>query len=176
LQSYQQTKPYCKNFSIQHINFNLYIFNLPEEDCESGENRFVVRLPIWPQTLEDLRLILFWLRPISTTCFHRVTFYELFNPELLELLFHPTPASSPVQFRAAEMLTFYYLPPLAYGSLVRARAVKFLDEYAGFPFLDLLQLLCAFAVSPRQVVASIPDDDREHLFEVGRPFPSLVSY
>jgi hypothetical protein len=132
--------------------------------------RLCVRLPIWLQTVEELQLIRFWLRIISNTCFQRVHFFKLFDPELIALLFLPTPANfSPVQFRAAELLIFFTaLPPLAYGPLVRARAVEF-DGYNPFP--ELLQMACSFPAPPRQVEASIvgdyPYSDREQiLFKV----------
>jgi hypothetical protein len=150
----------------------LFMFNsvtFPEEDYLSWK-RLLVRLPIWPQTVEDLRLIRFWLRTISNTCFQRVSFLKMFNSEFLGLLF-PAPVSATVQFRAAEGLTFYntLLPPLAYGPLIYARAVKF---YQCGIFPDLLQLACSLAVPPLQVQADIDEEysysDRESLlFMVG---------
>jgi hypothetical protein len=99
--------------------------------------------------MEDLHLIRFWLRAISNACFQRVEFGNLFNPELLGLLFPPSTSSSPVQFRATESLIFNPdLPPLAYGPLVWARAV----EFNGLgPLSVMLQLACSFAMPPRRV-------------------------
>jgi hypothetical protein len=97
--------------------------------------------------VEELRLIRFWLRAISQTCFQRVTSYRLFSPELIQQLFPAPVYSHAIQFRAAELFTFYDLPPLAYGPLVCARAVKF---YGYYPFPDLLHLVCTFAVAPQK--------------------------
>jgi hypothetical protein len=148
------------------------------EDYKS-EKLLCVRLPIRPRTVGELRLIRFWLHAISDTCFQHVTFYRLFNPEFLELLL-PLTYSPSVQFRADELMAFRYncpLPPLAYGPLIRARAVEF---SVNGPFYDLLQLVCTFVVPPRQVEADISGScsyaDREHLlYKVGHPISVLVS-
>jgi hypothetical protein len=137
-----------------------------DESHQSGKECHFVRLPVKPQSVADLRLIRFWLRTISQTCFQRVAFYTLFHPMFLGLFFPgPSPA---IQFRATESLVFRtdpHLPPLAYGPLVRARAV----EFTGWsPFPDRLQLVCSFAVPPRQVEAeaTIRRRDREAFFKV----------
>jgi hypothetical protein len=139
--------------------------NFIEEEYKSKKWLFV-RLSIWPQTVEELCLIRFWLSAISNTCFQRVSFFELFNPEFLGLLFPPASTPSPVKFRAAELLTFPSgsLPPLAYGPLVCAHAVDFDGFWVPFP--DLLQLVCAFTVPPHQVQAGnqASCSDLEHLF------------
>jgi hypothetical protein len=155
------------------------------------EKCLLVRFPIWPQTVEELQLNRFWLRAIYNTCFQRVTIHTLFNPEFLGLLFPSASASSPaVLFRSAELLTFRTaMPPLAYGPLVRARAVEFnrisapfgapLFPFSWKSFSDQLQLVCTFAVPPRQVEAYIegfhPYSDREGLFKVGQLF-TIVSF
>jgi hypothetical protein len=151
-----------------------------EEDHQSGKWLFV-RLPIRPQTVAELQLTRFWLRTISQTCFQLISFFELLNPELIKLLFLASGNTSPVQFLASELLTFYGLPPLAYGLLAHTcGAVKF---YGYYPFPALLQLVCTFPVAPRQVEAGILDgyhsysDRKRLLFKVGQPFPvSFVLY
>jgi hypothetical protein len=83
----------------------------------------------------------------------------------------PSPASSPVLFRAAEMSMVYDLPPLAYGRLVLANTFIFIESC---PFLDLLQLVCSFAVPPQQVQGYCDYHDRKRLFQVGDFL--LISY
>jgi hypothetical protein len=144
------------------------------EDFQSGKRLFI-RLPIRPQTVEELQLIHFWLQSISSTCFQRVSFQEQFNPEFLRLFF---PAMAPVQFRAAELLTFPYnstLPPLAYVPLVLAHHVEFCS--GNVPFPDLLRLVCSFNVPPRQVKANIQGVfDREVFFKVFKMISDSSGY
>jgi hypothetical protein len=72
-----------------------------EKRPKTAERRLIIRLPRQPATVAELRLVRFWLRALSDTCFELFSAAEgFFTPGLVQRLF-PDNSSRPIRFRAA---------------------------------------------------------------------------
>jgi hypothetical protein len=150
-------------------------FPEPSVINDGSRRALVVRLPMKPRTVEELRLIRRWIPAICAASYECIVAFDFFDLDFLRLLF-PSPATglgpvAPLRFRCyGRFLLGQVLPAMiaegGAGPFISARELvgTSCNETAGGDLVPLLRFLNSLATVP----------DRVHVGTFDRPLVELI--
>jgi hypothetical protein len=126
-----------------------------------------IRLPLFPETVEELALVRFWLGALSQVSFEYVEMDVFFNPQLLALLFS-SDKTNPFRFRCSkEMINMQISAAL--GQHICAPSIE-INIKEGQNWDELFHFLCSTSVVPRMATiidwSNIGPNDCQFLIQV----------
>jgi hypothetical protein len=124
-------------------------FKFSEEDGEYLQ----VTLQNWPKSINDLKLIRFWIRAFSNVCFDEI-FLNALNPQFVSLLFPPGVNNEPIRFRCCNKMIISPYPSTIqaeFGPFICARQISiiYISKYQDMG--KLVSLLCSTHTVPNLV-------------------------
>jgi hypothetical protein len=130
----------------------------------------LVKLPFFPESLNELKLIHFWLHAFSQACFELILCYEkFFNPEIIDILF-PRRKVKSFTLRCNNEISLVDIPLDAQlGPFISARNIS---SIRGVDYVkwrnELLPFILSLRVIPKSVSISHGSEssDRQYLIQV----------